>query len=104
MIEATGEGKSAVATPDGKKPKEEEEEDVGIWSTVSQCFITEQCPTGLDRCVQGFVHVFAKLIFVAFYYNVWAVLGSSTLRCDNILSFNQITAGCIPNIHHFHYK
>ena len=26
MIEITGEGKSAVATPDGKKPKEEEEE------------------------------------------------------------------------------
>ena len=26
MIEKTGEGKSAVATPDGKKPKEEEEE------------------------------------------------------------------------------
>ena len=24
MIETTGEGKSAVATPDGKKPKEEE--------------------------------------------------------------------------------
>ena len=28
MIETTGEGKSAVATPDGKKPKEEEEEDL----------------------------------------------------------------------------
>ena len=27
MIEPTGEGKSAVATPDGKKPKEEEEEE-----------------------------------------------------------------------------
>ena len=26
MIEITGEGKSAVPTPDGKKPKEEEEE------------------------------------------------------------------------------
>ena len=26
-IGATGDGKSAVATPDGKKPKEEEEED-----------------------------------------------------------------------------
>ena len=26
MIEIDGEGKSAVATPDGKKPKEEEEE------------------------------------------------------------------------------
>ena len=26
LIEITGEGKSAVATPDGKKPKEEEEE------------------------------------------------------------------------------
>ena len=25
-IRATGDGKSAVATPDGKKPKEEEEE------------------------------------------------------------------------------
>ena len=25
MIETTGEGKSAVATPDGKKPKEEED-------------------------------------------------------------------------------
>ena len=28
MIEITGEGKSAVATPEGKKPKEEEEEEV----------------------------------------------------------------------------
>ena len=27
---ATGDGKSAVATPDGKKPKEEEEEEEGI--------------------------------------------------------------------------
>ena len=27
MIETTGEGKSAVATPDGEKPKEEEEEE-----------------------------------------------------------------------------
>ena len=27
-IGATGDGKSAVATPDGKKPKEEEEESI----------------------------------------------------------------------------
>ena len=31
LIETTGEGKSAVATPDGKKPKEEEE--VGVIHT-----------------------------------------------------------------------
>ena len=39
MIEITGEGKSAVATPDGKKPKEEEEvvvEEPSITAFVSR--------------------------------------------------------------------
>ena len=43
-IGATGDGKSAVATPDGKKPKEEEEEEV-------------EAVKRLDRFAPNFAHM-----------------------------------------------
>ena len=40
LIETTGEGKSAVATPDGKKPKEEEEYTVSSTVYATSEYIT----------------------------------------------------------------
>ena len=46
FIGATGDGKSAVATPDGKKQKEEEEESTGwhgmIYAMIHLCYYL--CP------------------------------------------------------------
>ena len=41
-IGATGDGKSAVATPDGKKPKEEDEEYCNIFICLCPCESREQ--------------------------------------------------------------
>ena len=41
LIETTGEGKSVVATPDGKKPKEEEEECCNM-DTMLFLFLVEE--------------------------------------------------------------
>ena len=39
-IGTTGDGKSAVATPDGKKPKEEEEEVLGLfWDDLKKLVV-----------------------------------------------------------------
>ena len=43
MIETTGEGKSAVATPDGEKPKEEEDGTVLIEHACSSFVSTLMC-------------------------------------------------------------